>query len=209
MRATCPIHLTHSGFPTKILYAFFLLHVCHMPSPSHSPLFDHPNNIFEKRTNYEALQYAVFSSLCDFIPNPFWQILLLLIRKMYVCMQVDQSSGTILKEVVGEIIWSRNKFFQNRHRFRVTMILRWSRFVLLWSFDGGSALRVRGSTDSWSSVIRLGQQYIQWGDKSPPHEQKRDQNKVFWSDDWKMLRMAEFAFFLLSLQTRKSIDMLY
>jgi hypothetical protein len=32
-----------SGFPNKIQY-LYLLRTCHMPRPSHSPLFDHPNN---------------------------------------------------------------------------------------------------------------------------------------------------------------------
>jgi hypothetical protein len=34
----------------------------------------------------------------------------------------------------------------------VTTFLHWYHFVLFWSFDGVSALRVRGSTQGWSAV---------------------------------------------------------
>jgi hypothetical protein len=32
-------------FPRKTLYAPFLSHMCHMPCPSHSSWFDHPDDI--------------------------------------------------------------------------------------------------------------------------------------------------------------------
>jgi hypothetical protein len=38
-----PNSLCHSGFPTKILYSFFISHVYYMSCPSHPPWFDHPN----------------------------------------------------------------------------------------------------------------------------------------------------------------------
>jgi hypothetical protein len=44
-------------------------------------------------------------------------------------------------------------FFQIRHCFWVMMFLHWCHFVLLWLFDGGSVLRVHGSTDIWNAVM--------------------------------------------------------
>jgi hypothetical protein len=35
-----------SSFPNNILNASHPFHNCHMPSPSHPPPFDHPNNIW-------------------------------------------------------------------------------------------------------------------------------------------------------------------
>ena len=40
-----PSGLFPSGFTTKILYTPLLPHTCYMPRPSHSPRFEHPNNI--------------------------------------------------------------------------------------------------------------------------------------------------------------------
>jgi hypothetical protein len=37
-----------SGFPTKTLYALFSSHVCYMPHPSHPPILNHPDNIWQK-----------------------------------------------------------------------------------------------------------------------------------------------------------------
>jgi len=33
-------------FPSKILYAFLMSHVCQMSCPSHTPWLDNPNNIW-------------------------------------------------------------------------------------------------------------------------------------------------------------------
>jgi len=52
-----------SGVPTKPLYAFLLSHACHMPHPSHSPSFDHHNEMLLGRTNHEVPPYTLCSSL--------------------------------------------------------------------------------------------------------------------------------------------------
>jgi len=49
--------------PTKPLYEFLLCHACHMPHPSHSPSFDHQNEMLLQHTNHEAPPYTVCSSL--------------------------------------------------------------------------------------------------------------------------------------------------
>ena len=52
-----------SGIPTKPLYAFLLSHACHIPHPSHSPSFDHHNEMLLGHTNHEAPPYTVCFSL--------------------------------------------------------------------------------------------------------------------------------------------------
>ena len=42
------------------IFNSLLLHACHMPRPSHSPLFRHPNNIWN--THHAGRRYAVFYS---------------------------------------------------------------------------------------------------------------------------------------------------
>jgi hypothetical protein len=76
---------------------------------------------------------------------------------LYVCTMI-QISCTISKEVAREIIWSGNMyiFFKIRHRLPSYDVLALMSLLLLWSFNGDSAPRVRGSTDRRSAVIRLG-----------------------------------------------------
>jgi hypothetical protein len=53
-----------------------------------------------------------------------------------------------------------NNFFQIRHRVRVKRFsFLFFLLVLLHAVTGGPALRFRGSKNSWSAVIKLGQSY--------------------------------------------------
>jgi len=58
-----------SGFPTNILYAYLIFPVC-TTCPSHLTLLDLITPIiFGEASCYEALHYAVFSSLPPFPPS--------------------------------------------------------------------------------------------------------------------------------------------
>jgi len=65
-----PSDIFLSDFPTKILYAFLLSHVCYMPCPSHPPWFDHPNNTWRSAqvTKLLTMQSSPASSLVT-LPN--------------------------------------------------------------------------------------------------------------------------------------------
>jgi hypothetical protein len=68
--------------------------------------------------------------------------------------RVIHNCRTVMKDIVLEIIWSTKYkyfFFRFAAVFNVTTFLLWCRFVLLWLFDGGSALRVCGSAYSRGS----------------------------------------------------------
>jgi hypothetical protein len=72
--------------------------------------------------------------------------------------RLTESSNTILKAAIGEIIGSRKyklSFYQVCHLFRVNDVLSMS-LLLLASFKEDSAQRVHGST-SGLSAVRLGQ----------------------------------------------------
>jgi hypothetical protein len=45
LRLGLPSGLFLSCFPTKILYALLISHVCYIPRPFHPPLLCHPSNI--------------------------------------------------------------------------------------------------------------------------------------------------------------------
>ena len=53
-----------SRFPTKILYAFLIAHVCYVAHPSHHSRFDQYNN----STNHKAPSYVFFSILLSLPP---------------------------------------------------------------------------------------------------------------------------------------------
>jgi hypothetical protein len=57
---------------------------------------------------------------------------------------------------------------------------------------------------TWN-ICRDYAQCIQCAEKSAPHEQKSALKEALWSDDWKMLRRAEFAFFLSFVANKEMI----
>jgi hypothetical protein len=53
---------------SKILYAFLICHVCHMPYPSHPPWFDHPNNMWWSMQVMKLFIMQSSPSFCHFLP---------------------------------------------------------------------------------------------------------------------------------------------
>jgi uncharacterized protein (UPF0333 family) len=102
--------------------------------------------------------------------------------KHNIIYRVIQSSCTVRKETVGEMILSRvckYFFFQIRHRFQATTLLRMSLciIVIVWR---GLAVFVKIQTAE-TELSHSDNSYGNKADKCPPHEQEvRKRSTVKW-----------------------------